>query len=67
MKNTFPPLPVRIVIVLLVLSAIGYYGFRSLNPAGNGKLNASGTIEAVVVNVSPEMAGKVKEVLVSDG
>ncbi len=67
MKNTFPPLPVRIVIILIVLSAIGYYGFRSLNPAGNGQLSASGTIEAVVVNVSPEMAGKVKEVLVSEG
>jgi HlyD family secretion protein len=67
MKNTFPPLPVRIVIVLLVLSAIGYYGFRSLNPAGDGQLSASGTIESVVVNVSPEIAGKVTEVLAAEG
>jgi len=56
-----------IVLVLLLISAGIYYGIRALNPEGNGKLNASGTIEAVVVNVSPEMAGKVKEVLVSEG
>jgi membrane fusion protein YbhG len=67
MKNTFPPLPVRIVIILLVLSAIGYYAFRSLNPTSNGQLSASGTIESVVVNVSPEMAGKVQDVFISEG
>ena len=66
MHNRRPPLPV-IVLVLLLISAGIYYGIRALNPEGNGKLNASGTIEAVVVNVSPEMAGKVKEVLVSEG
>jgi len=67
MKNNFPPLPVRILVILIVLGAIGYYGFRSLNPTDNGQLKASGTIESVVVNVSPEIAGKVKEVLVSEG
>jgi len=67
MKNTFPPLPVRIVIILIVLSTIGYYAFRALSPEENGQLKASGTIEAVVVNVSPEMAGKVQDVLVSEG
>src|SRR5258706_5003291 len=67
MNNNFPPLPVRILILLIVLAAIGYYGFRSLKPADNGQLTASGTIESVTVNVSPEMAGKVKEVLVEEG
>jgi len=67
MKNSFPPLPVRILIVLIVLSTIGYYVFRSLNPADNGELKASGTIESVTVNVSPEVAGKVVEVLVEEG
>ena len=66
-NKMFPPLPVRIVVLLIVLSTIGYYGYRSLNPVGNGELKASGTIEAVVVNVSPEMAGKVKDVLISEG
>jgi len=67
MNKMFPPLPVRILVILIVLSTIGYYAFKSLNPTGNGQLNASGTIEAVVVNVSPEIAGKVKDVLVSEG
>jgi multidrug resistance efflux pump len=33
----------------------------------NGPLKASGSIEATTVNVSPEMAGKVEEVLVTEG
>lgn len=67
MKNTFPPLPVRILVILIVLGTIGYYGFRSLNPADDGQLKASGTIEAVVINISPEVAGKVTDVLASEG
>ncbi len=62
-----PPLAVRIIIALLVLSAIGYYAFRSLAPGENDQLKASGTIESVTVNISPELAGKVKEVLVEEG
>jgi len=67
MNNQFPPLPVRILVILIVLSAIGYYGFKSLKPATSSSLNASGSIESTTVNISPEMAGKVKEVLVAEG
>src|SRR5215207_10985688 len=67
MQRNFPPLPVRILVVLIILSAIGYYAFRSLNPQDDGQLAASGTIESVTVNISPEMAGKVTEVLASEG
>jgi multidrug resistance efflux pump len=67
MNRHLPPLPVRIVVALIVLSTIGYYAFRALNPVESGELKASGTIEAVTVNVSPEMAGKVKEVIVEEG
>jgi membrane fusion protein YbhG len=66
MEHKRPPLPV-IIVVLLLIAAGAYYGIRALNSDGNGKLTASGTIESVVVNVSPEMAGKVKEVLVDEG
>jgi multidrug resistance efflux pump len=66
MHNRRPPLPA--IIVLLALVAVGiYYGIRTLNNKDNGQLTASGTIESVVVNVSPEMAGKVKEVLADEG
>ena len=66
MQHKRPPLPAIIVVLLLIAAGI-YYGIRALNSDGNGKLTASGTIESVVVNVSPEMAGKVKEVLVDEG
>jgi HlyD family secretion protein len=62
-----PPLAVRIIVALIVLSAIGYYAFRSLSPKESGQLKASGTIESVTVNISPEMAGKVADVLVVEG
>ena len=67
MERNFPPLPVRILVVLIVLGTIGYFAFRSFNAPAKGALDASGTIEAVTVNVSPEMAGKVVEVLVDEG
>ncbi len=62
-----PPLAARIVVILLVLSALGYYAFRSLTPQENGALKASGVIEAVTVNIAPELAGRVKEVFVEEG
>ena len=67
MERNFPPLPVRILVVLIILGTIGYFAIRSFNTPEDGQLNASGTIEAVTVNISPEMAGKVKEVLVIEG
>ena len=66
MQHKLPPVPVRILIVLILVVG-GYYAFRSFQGNGEGALTASGTIEATVVNVSPEMAGKVKEVFVEDG
>ncbi len=66
MQHRRPPLPV-IILVLLVLAAAIYYGVRMLNADGDGTLSASGTIEATVLNVSPEMAGKVSEVFAGEG
>jgi len=62
-----PPLAVRIVVALIVISVIVYFGITSLKPEDTGQLKASGTIESVTVNISPEMAGKVKDVLVEEG
>lgn len=66
MQHKRPPLPAIIIVLALIGTGI-YYGIRTLNDDGNGQLAASGTIESVVVNISPEMAGKVKEVLVAEG
>jgi multidrug resistance efflux pump len=66
MQHKRPPVPV-IVILLLALLVGGYYGLKVLFDETNGGLRASGTIEAVEVSVSPEMAGKVTAVLVNEG
>ncbi|MBT3188743.1 MAG: HlyD family efflux transporter periplasmic adaptor subunit [Anaerolineae bacterium] len=66
MHKKRPPIPV-IVIILLVVLIGGYYGLENLFTENNSGLSASGSIEAVEVNVSPEMAGKVSEVLVAEG
>ena len=66
MQHRRPPVPV-IVLLVLVLVIGGYYGIRYLQDGSNGTLKASGSIEATIVNVSPEMAGKVAEVLVEEG
>ncbi|HSJ89562.1 MAG TPA: efflux RND transporter periplasmic adaptor subunit [Anaerolineales bacterium] len=66
MQHKRPPLPAIILIVLIIATGI-YYGVRALNTDGDGRLAASGTIESTVVNISPEMAGKVKDVLAGEG
>lgn len=67
MQNKLPPLPVRILVAVLVIGTLTYFGLQSLAEDGNGALSASGTIEAAVVNVSPETAGKVLDVYAGEG
>jgi multidrug resistance efflux pump len=57
----------QIVMILVFLIAIVYFGFRVISNKDDGKLRASGTIEAVEVNVSAETSGKVNEVLIEEG
>ncbi|MDX1377966.1 MAG: efflux RND transporter periplasmic adaptor subunit [Anaerolineales bacterium] len=66
MNHRRPPIPVIILVLLLIAASI--YFIVTQTPADeNGQLAASGTIESVTVNVSPEMAGKVTEVLAAEG
>ncbi|MFN8412722.1 MAG: efflux RND transporter periplasmic adaptor subunit [Anaerolineales bacterium] len=67
MENKLPPIPVRIAILVVVLGAIAFFGFRSLNTSNSGAITASGSIEGTIVNIAPEMSGKVSEVLVDEG
>jgi HlyD family secretion protein len=60
------PRPV-IAIVGLAVIALLVWGLVNLNSDGNGELTASGSIEATIVNVSPELAGKVLDVDVDEG
>lgn len=66
MKHKLPPVPVRILL-LLILVIGGYYAIRSLQGNGSTDLAASGSIEATIINASPEMAGGVTEVLAKEG
>ncbi len=57
----------QIIMIVVFLGAALYFGFRVLSNKSDGKLRASGTIEATEVDVAPETAGKVKQVLVDEG
>ncbi len=67
MEHKLPPLPVRIAIAVVVLGTLAYFGFRSLNKTANGTITASGSIEATIVNIAPEMSGKVTELFAEEG
>lgn len=67
MQPKLPPLPVRFLAAVIVIGSIIFFGFRSLNGNGDETLTASGSIEATIVNIAPEMAGKVSEVFVNEG
>lgn len=66
MKHKRPPVPVIVVLALALLAGV-YFGLRALFDDGSDALTASGTIEAVSVAVSPEIGGRVAEVLVDEG
>jgi HlyD family secretion protein len=57
-----------VIVILILALAVGlYYGITALKSTGDGQLTASGAIEATIVNVAPEMSGKVTEVLAVEG
>src|SRR6185503_8155126 len=59
-------LPVILIIALLGLGYWYFFGGGRVT-ADDGSLSASGTIEAVTVNVSPELAGRVLNVNAAEG
>lgn len=66
MKNKFPPMPVRILLAVIAVGALVYVAYRTLNDSVSTDLVASGSIEATIVNVSPEITGKVTDVLAQE-
>jgi HlyD family secretion protein len=67
MNHKLPPMPVRIILAVVAIGALIYVAFLTINDSGNGDLTASGSIEATIVNVSPELSGKVLAVDVEEG
>lgn len=66
MNHRRPPLP-AIVIVLLLVAVSVYFLVTQTTADEDGALTASGTIETTTVNIAPELAGKVVEVLAAEG
>ncbi|MGQ0605224.1 MAG: HlyD family secretion protein [Anaerolineales bacterium] len=63
------PSPRRIipVVLLIALIAAGVWYFTRPAAAQDGALSASGTIEALTINVSPELGGRVVSVNAAEG
>jgi len=56
-----------IVVLVVALAAGGWWLYnRAVNPAGS-QIAASGTVEAVEVQIASEIAGKVIEIMVDEG
>lgn len=66
MNHKRPPVPALVVVALILIISIYFLVTQTLEE-DDGALTASGTIETTVVNVSPEMAGRVKDVLAAEG
>ncbi|HRQ22670.1 MAG TPA: efflux RND transporter periplasmic adaptor subunit [Anaerolineales bacterium] len=66
MNHRRPPIPAIIILVLIIAFSI-YFIVAQTMQEKDGILTASGTIEATQVNIAPELAGKVMEVLVEEG
>lgn len=55
------------IVAVSVVLALGIWWWTNRVSATDGPLTASGTIEATEITIAPELAGRVVEVLVSEG
>jgi HlyD family secretion protein len=56
-----------ILIIILIAAAAGIWYYLRQIQATNGRLTASGTVEAIDVQVAPEISGRVLAILVNEG
>jgi HlyD family secretion protein len=69
MDKKHPPILaiVLVILVVLALAAGAYYLLPTWTRPADTSLTASGSIETTIVNVAPEIGGKVTAVLVDEG
>lgn len=66
MEHNRPP-RVAIIAIMIALAIAAYYAIRALSATGNGELKASGAIEAVMIDIAPEIGGRVSLVHAAEG
>jgi HlyD family secretion protein len=58
---------IPLLLVLAIVAVLAWYWLEQRKVEATAPLSASGTVEAVEINVSPELSGRVMEVLVDKG
>lgn len=66
MNHKRPPIPAIVLLALVIVFSVYFLVTQSAGDE-DGALTASGAIEAVQVNVAPELSGKVTDVAVAEG
>jgi len=65
---THKKIPTPLILLLVIgLFVTAYFGIRALTQKSQTSLTLSGTIEGEQINISPESAGKIAEIFVSEG
>jgi len=67
MDTKRPPITIIIIVILALIGFGAYYLITRDGKTGVTSLSGSGTIEAVTISISPEMTGRVNEVMVEEG
>ncbi|MGA9191032.1 MAG: biotin/lipoyl-binding protein, partial [Anaerolineales bacterium] len=71
MKTLLTSRKARIILIAVLLaigaSAGGWHLYNQASAAANGTLTASGTIEATMTTLSPQLGGQVAKVLAKEG
>lgn len=62
-----PPVFIRVIVVIALVSVVAYWFFVVREAEGNGRLTASGTIETTEVAIAPEQGGRITDVLAEAG
>jgi HlyD family secretion protein len=56
-----------VILLIVVVAAVALWFYFMQDQAANGAISASGTVEAVEVQVGPQLSGRVTEVMVAEG
>lgn len=67
MSHKRPPVYIVLVIVAVIIGLAGYFYWRNNQVIPSAALTASGTIEAEITSISPELSGRVAAIFTDEG